>query len=534
MGDKFKLDTNGVCMYSSDDDEITVSAEFRAADIEKRILGIIDVVKNRRNRPCYQSIHEHITRELQYRDISKEELRQHINNLLKDNIIRNVGTEDKESYRMQPNPNELRDATIRTVDTSEWDKEIETLKKQIDSLITELKQKNILIEKLSNDLHINSTIDSEYDESFDSRSSQNDNSFKEYTTRVTDILSNHLVGEEVDSNDERDDAQNLRMELYQIRDDYSAFTKYVYDELSLVKKKLGLEVDRKQQSFSVGSAEDALAERLVVEKAWCEDTCKDTEEVGTNGRWDQKTMDAYDEMLVRAQTCQIPVDATSEFKWQNYSSGVPREILDGMGYKGEGLGKNEDGMKEAVGVILHEKMMKKDTPKEQPKQHKKTLYILSDSMMGGIEEERLKNSLVDKVSDIRKLCDGGCKVDGMSKHIAKLVKYKPNIVLIHVGTNDCVDSTSDTVITKLETLVKKIEENVPTTRVYLSLPTMRMDNTRANLMVRNVNTKIRRSGLRCVDHLNIKKHHLSKKGLHLNDHGTRLMASNIISFIKQL
>ena len=148
---------------------------------------------------------------------------------------------------------------------------------------------------------------------------------------------------------------------------------------------------------------------------------------------------------------------------------------------------------------------------------------MSDSMMGGIDEEKLKHSLSEHLSDIRKMTEGGCTVDGMMKHIDELVAYKPDNILLHVGTNDCVNITSDAVIQKLKKLGRKIREKLPKAYVYFSLPTMRVDNRKANLIVRNVNNKIRSAGIPCLDHLNINVNHLSKKGLHLNEsrHGKR-------------
>ena len=63
---------------------------------------------------------------------------------------------------------------------------------------------------------------------------------------------------------------------------------------------------------------------------------------------------------------------------------------------------------------------------------------------------------------------------------------------------------------------------------------MRTDNSKANAIIRNLNTKLERTNCFHLRNSCISEDQLGHKGLHFNGHGTKIMASNIISLIKQL
>ena len=86
-------------------------------------------------------------------------------------------------------------------------------------------------------------------------------------------------------------------------------------------------------------------------------------------------------------------------EWEKHSSGMASKKIHKMGYNGKGLGKNEDGI-----VEVNPPQKKKD-PSIQ-----KLLYILSDSMLNGIDN-RYK---------VIKYCHGGCTIECMHSHLKKL------------------------------------------------------------------------------------------------------------------
>ena len=212
------------------------------------------------------------------------------------------------------------------------------------------------------------------------------------------------------------------------------------------------------------------------------------------------------------------------FTWERHSSGIASKIIDRMGYHGNGLGKEENGITEPITIKNSYRFEKKGPTK------RKTFYILSDSMMNGMDENRLSN----KIIEVKVECHGGCMIEHMFTHVDTMVKYKPDYVLLHVGTNNCTNSTSDEILKELKHLKEFIQLILPSTRMYISPPTVRTDNNKANTIIKNVNIKLRKLGYILLDNSNIRDYHLGKKGLHLDNYGTKQMARNIISFIKQL
>ena len=220
----------------------------------------------------------------------------------------------------------------------------------------------------------------------------------------------------------------------------------------------------------------------------------------------------------------------NRFEWEQYSSGVARKTLDKMGYRGKGLGKNQDGIAEAIQINASKGGITNPKIKNKENTTRKIIYILSDSMLKGMDDERLSNQNYE----IRRYCHGGCTIKCMLSHVNKLMQCKPEYVLLNIGTNDCVNNTSDEVLKELLSLKEHIEKKLPSTTVIISLPTVRMDSAKANVIIRNLNTKLKKLNMLHLDNANLQEHHLGKKGLHFNDHGTKKMASNIISFIKRL
>lgn len=218
---------------------------------------------------------------------------------------------------------------------------------------------------------------------------------------------------------------------------------------------------------------------------------------------------------------------SERYQWEKHSSGVASRILDKMGYKGKGLGKEENGITEA---ITTDKLGKIDTSKKTTIGKRKLLYILSSSMLNRMDGERLCNKEVE----VKVQCHGGCTIRCLYSHLPHVINSKPDFILLHMGSNDCSNKTSDEVLKELTNLINHLKLLLPCCTVILSAPIVRSDNNTAAAVQKNLNVKIRKLLFPYLDNSNIGYDHLGKKGLHLNDHGTKKMARNIISLVKRL
>ena len=220
-----------------------------------------------------------------------------------------------------------------------------------------------------------------------------------------------------------------------------------------------------------------------------------------------------------------------QFTWEKHSNGIASQIIDKMGYRGEGfgLGKFEDGIGEAIKVDGQSRF-KKAEKYENVDAKRERICILSGSMLNRLNEKRLSNENFE----VKIRCHGGCTLKCLYTHLSWAFNLLPQHIIIHVGTNDCTKKISDEVLKELFDLKVFILKVLPSCKVWLSLPLMRTDNKVANSVIRNLNTKVKRQCDMVLDHSNINERHLSRGGLHLNEHGTKLMAKNIISHIRRL
>ena len=214
------------------------------------------------------------------------------------------------------------------------------------------------------------------------------------------------------------------------------------------------------------------------------------------------------------------------FAWEKYSTGCAGRIMERMGYKGKGLGKRENGIREPITV---EKRNFEQAFSNTPEKPKKLVYIASDSMLNQLKAKKLSNQYEVKVR-----YHGGCTVTCMYTHVPEMIELKPEFIILHVGTNDCVNKTSDEVLTELCDLERYIQKSLPSSKIIFSLPIIRADSSTANKIIKNLCVKIKRLNYTVLDNSNLNVSHLSKKGLHLNKYGTKKMALNIISLIRHL
>ena len=60
----------------------------------------IELIKTKRNRPCYQSIFDHLRKEPQFKAMNMENLCPVIDSMISDSILIRTGNQDKESFKV--------------------------------------------------------------------------------------------------------------------------------------------------------------------------------------------------------------------------------------------------------------------------------------------------------------------------------------------------------------------------------------------------------------------------------------------------
>ena len=157
-----------------------------------------------------------------------------------------------------------------------------------------------------------------------------------------------------------------------------------------------------------------------------------------------------------------------------------------------------------------------------------TTVIVGDSILNGIVEEKLCGQ--GRLVKVKRF--PGSTVDDLSHHIIPIIRKKPTNMIIHIGTNDAPSSTSREIQDNLLKLKALVNEKLPQYKVWLSTPTLRTDNGKATLTVSQLVNHLLNLNIDVIDNRNIKSRHLSRKGLHLNDSGSKLLARNFLEKIK--
>ena len=158
-----------------------------------------------------------------------------------------------------------------------------------------------------------------------------------------------------------------------------------------------------------------------------------------------------------------------------------------------------------------------------------TCVIVGDSIITGIDEKRLSKNRLVKVHDFR-----SATLTDINHHIIPILKKKPDVIILHVGTNDSVSRTSRKILDDLLQLKSAITKKLPNCQVIFSQLTLRVDNGKAALTLHRLNEHFSELKLDVVNNGNIKVKHIGQKGLHLNPNGKGRLALNFIHKIRDL
>ena len=141
---------------------------------------------------------------------------------------------------------------------------------------------------------------------------------------------------------------------------------------------------------------------------------------------------------------------------------------------------------------------------------KKTVLIVGDSMLNGIEESKLSKTRHIRVQSIP-----GGKIDDIKENLNDLLHEELQKVIIHVGTNNAMTDTPKEIFEKLTSLKCHIESILPKCEVTISNLIMRTDEPKAAKINEEANRLIKWTNIIFLENSNIKGKQLGKRGLHL-------------------
>ena len=101
-------------------------------------------------------------------------------------------------------------------------------------------------------------------------------------------------------------------------------------------------------------------------------------------------------------------------------------------------------------------------------------------------------------------------------------------MVIQIGANYAPSSTSREIQDNILKSKSSVNEKLPQCKVWLSTPTLRTDNGKATLTVSQLVNHLLNLTIDVIGNRNIKSRHLSRKGVHLNDSGSKLLARTFL------
>ena len=92
---------------------------------------------------------------------------------------------------------------------------------------------------------------------------------------------------------------------------------------------------------------------------------------------------------------------------------------------------------------------------------------------------------------------------------------------------------SQTVLDNLLKLKALVKDSLPTCRMFISTPTLRTDDSKAQITVRQLTKHLLQLKIDTINNNNINVRHLGGKGLHLNQSGSNLLSKNFLNAIEK-
>ena len=160
---------------------------------------------------------------------------------------------------------------------------------------------------------------------------------------------------------------------------------------------------------------------------------------------------------------------------------------------------------------------------------KKRIVIIGDSMVNNIQENGL-----NKQHHVQIKRHGGATTLIVKDFIKHIVRRKPDLIIIHAGTNDLTDDNVNTAETLTE-IFESASDVSPETEIVMSSVITRQDKPGMPKKVKRLNKVIdevcEKFNIKVMSNSNVGGECLSTKKLHLNQKGNSVFARNFLKFI---
>ena len=181
--------------------------------------------------------------------------------------------------------------------------------------------------------------------------------------------------------------------------------------------------------------------------------------------------------------------------------------------------------KQAIDNNINESLSKQ---KHQGLYQSGTTVLVGDSIINGVIEERINK----KDRPVKERNFPGATVPDMEHYLIPIIQKNPSNIILHVGTNDAKNLPSRTVLDNLLKLKAFVRDSLPTCRVFISTPTLRTDDGKAQITVRQLTKHFLQLKIDTMNNNNMNVRHLGGKGLHLNQSGSNLLSKNFVNEFK--
>ena len=231
---------------------------------------------------------------------------------------------------------------------------------------------------------------------------------------------------------------------------------------------------------------------------------------------------------------QLSSNSSSDLETQNKQKGINTAASFHLGTDSTALGKKTKNKKmKTANNNNGEEVQRPQGNKTLPEQSQEREENLSSNNFNGNSDERKKitivgdsmlNGIVDRGLSSREhkvwvKNHPGANTEDILDHLKPTLRRKPELVIIHSGTNDITDD-KDTILF-LDKAIDLVQKDSPNTEVAISLPIMRKDKEgRYSKKLRDLKRRIQKhctdKDIALIDNDNITHDGLGIKGLHLN------------------